>query len=1506
MSARRLAAMTLLFAMVGLPASVPQFAWARAPVQRPHPAGTVGVRNLLGPFPSDAPGTVIDFGEVMQMTSSYILPLAFQGYVAFDTEWQMTLKALQDFTEVDPGERAPNTLPVGRLKWRRHGVEGAAWTPVTMADTLVAEGQAGAATLVTLDFCMDVQSGDPPGYYCTELVFTVTPALDLAASRADPNPFSPGSASPGVKDVTNIYYETSGGEMAVRIYDSDGNLVDSVLDFQFHEPGWHFVTWDGRNLSGSYVNEGRYYYHIVRRAESGEEEVAAKGLIKVDITPPVVSVREPRNGQFVTDVVKVSGRSDPEAAVYVAYDNEMNEVCGRLVCDGNGGYSGIVPAKAGRFDLWFIAEDHAGNRKATSVALTGESIVLSRSWFTTDRETAAIEGLAPPHSEVVVSVNGRPVGACSADPSGRFTIPEVPLVRGRNLVTASSTAADGSAISTPKPLIIWRRDSAPGPARSISGVVVDAADGTPIHRARVVLTSLGERLGIVSGCNPAEVYTPASGEFGFTGLSDGVYLLKVEAPGYAGRQHGPIAVDGKTLPGPVTVELAPAVALGIKKTAGRTHAEAGDVLTYAIRVTNAGREDIDSVVVQDYIPQGMSLIAGTGRLSGDTINDPAWNAERGAWEWQVGTLRALETLELTYKVAIGLDCPEGEEVARASAYGRNSAGDVVAAGPSQTAVYVTHGPFGREALVLGRVFADLDGDGVFGPGDRPLGGVRAVMEDGLAVYTDGLGRFAVPGVAPGFHVIAVAAADIPAGYRLSRSSRDPIRVPPGTAMFVGVALEPDAGEREDTFAVAALAQCEAGAALTSGAHGGPYTAAGVSLWYTGEPLDGWALEAGLDLAGPRNGASSLLPGLPLPASRTSRLPHAGPLYLSIGREDSRLTYGMIRTGFGHPATYSAYDRVLPQLQARFAGEKGELVLFDALAGQVPAWEEYALEMGSRSFRLRKAPVVPGSEVVRVVMKDRQDPRLTFFTRDLASGQDYVLDYESGRLTLLGEGCWTGYDGLPFLVVSYEFAPPAQDLQCHIMGARAAWASDDGIAIAAHVIRESQSPEPLYLAGIAGKYEGDGVKVSGEYAVSSARPERAAEDKPKAVGLSLALEVAPGLNLSGHYQQVGAGFVNPARSGEDDVVRYGLGCEASTAYGLTLRGGVEVADAHDPVSQSARRKTQWFVSGCEGLTPSLTGSARLSLGSEADAATGERLSSSFETAFDLDWRPRGPVDLKASWTSTTTSDASGQTILRDDSLGLKVGFAPKENLRASVQYGWRPGQGLDSGALKLDVAFVPAGEYSISCSCTFGPERGTGAVSVSAAGTLWDSLTVVTQYDRVAKVGTASRRLELSAAYRPETGGEGRHMAVFGSLSLAKEAQADQADGSPEGRVEGSVVGIFEPLDGLEVCGRYAVKALAEPLRNETQPLTTRLLGLTVVRRFCDRWDITGQVVTYLQDELEKRQQEYTLEVGWDAGGGLRLAIGCRNTTSLGHGSGARGPCETKVYLALGFGLMHGL
>ena len=78
-------------------------------------------------------------------------------------------------------------------------------------------------------------------------------------SQNNPNPFNP---------VTTIEFSIArAGEVALRIYDSKGQLVRTVLEAAFTGPTTQRVIWDGRDDRGHSVGSGLYFYKL--EAEDG-------------------------------------------------------------------------------------------------------------------------------------------------------------------------------------------------------------------------------------------------------------------------------------------------------------------------------------------------------------------------------------------------------------------------------------------------------------------------------------------------------------------------------------------------------------------------------------------------------------------------------------------------------------------------------------------------------------------------------------------------------------------------------------------------------------------------------------------------------------------------------------------------------------------------------------------------------------------------------------------------------------------------------------------------------------------------------------------------------------------------------------------------------------------------------------------------------------------------------------------------------------------------------------
>ena len=82
---------------------------------------------------------------------------------------------------------------------------------------------------------------------------SATPIDDFALKSNHPNPFNA---------ETLLHYALPKAQrVRLTIYDMLGRKVRTLMD-EDHPPGWHQVTWDGRDESGRQVASGIYFYRL--------------------------------------------------------------------------------------------------------------------------------------------------------------------------------------------------------------------------------------------------------------------------------------------------------------------------------------------------------------------------------------------------------------------------------------------------------------------------------------------------------------------------------------------------------------------------------------------------------------------------------------------------------------------------------------------------------------------------------------------------------------------------------------------------------------------------------------------------------------------------------------------------------------------------------------------------------------------------------------------------------------------------------------------------------------------------------------------------------------------------------------------------------------------------------------------------------------------------------------------------------------------------------------------
>lgn len=217
--------------------------------------------------------------------------------------------------------------------------------------------------------------------------------------------------------------------------------------------------------------------------------------------------------------------------------------------------------------------------------------------------------------------------------------------------------------------------------------------------------------------------------------------------------------------------------LEISKTADRGQAEIGDTVTYRVEVHNASAASILDAVVRDQLPASFQYAAGSATLQKGASQSVSITpiAEGDTLTFPLGQLQPGERASLSYRVRIGVNARDGDQINTAVASGRFSSGETVTTTPSQATVRVGRGVFSTRQIIIGRVFEDANNNEQFDKGEKPVAGVRLYLANGQSVVTDSQGMYNFPAVSEGALVISLDPVTLPAGYRLkddgTRASR---------------------------------------------------------------------------------------------------------------------------------------------------------------------------------------------------------------------------------------------------------------------------------------------------------------------------------------------------------------------------------------------------------------------------------------------------------------------------------------------------------------------------------------------------------------------------------------------------------------------------------------------------------------------------------------------------------------------------------------------------------------
>ncbi len=237
---------------------------------------------------------------------------------------------------------------------------------------------------------------------------------------------------------------------------------------------------------------------------------------------------------------------------------------------------------------------------------------------------------------------------------------------------------------------------------------------------------------------------------------------------FAAAKAGPLPAHNH-----VAVDRGGALVL-LEKTATKTQAVVGDIITYTLRVENRSGKDflraggIGGVLIRDVLPAEVRLVGESPRatIDGVSVNlaEPGGPSVLTFQLAATPTARAFELkrksrIVIRYQVVVGTQ-------ARAGTVTENRAQVVDPGGVALSDLARVPLRFVGDAIfdlswVRGRVFCDEDGDGFPGPAEPGIPAARVYVDTGRYAITDRDGRYHLSDLTPGLHLVKIDTNTVP-------------------------------------------------------------------------------------------------------------------------------------------------------------------------------------------------------------------------------------------------------------------------------------------------------------------------------------------------------------------------------------------------------------------------------------------------------------------------------------------------------------------------------------------------------------------------------------------------------------------------------------------------------------------------------------------------------------------------------------------------------------------------
>ena len=197
--------------------------------------------------------------------------------------------------------------------------------------------------------------------------------------------------------------------------------------------------------------------------------------------------------------------------------------------------------------------------------------------------------------------------------------------------------------------------------------------------------------------------------------------------------------------------------LNVEATKNRIPAGGASFVTIGLNNQSAVAQANVELVVN--VPAGLTLVDNGTRLNHDI---PTVDTLEEKKFFRIGTLAANDDRTLSFLVTASAGAVAGHRYS-ITLFARNTATGIQLSQLRNIPIDVILDPFFDEGTIIGKVFDDRNENGMQDEDEIGISGVRLATEEGIVILTDRDGKYHIPGVRPGRHVVKIDGHSLPQG-----------------------------------------------------------------------------------------------------------------------------------------------------------------------------------------------------------------------------------------------------------------------------------------------------------------------------------------------------------------------------------------------------------------------------------------------------------------------------------------------------------------------------------------------------------------------------------------------------------------------------------------------------------------------------------------------------------------------------------------------------------------------